>query len=45
MTVMSYPSASSVIRFFVGAGILIVIVEWVPSAFLVGLPILAIWVW
>jgi hypothetical protein len=24
---------------------LIVIVEWVPSAFLVGLPILAIWVW
>ena len=44
MTVMSYPSASSVIRFFVSAAILIVIVECSPSAFLVGRPILAIWV-
>lgn len=44
MTVMSYPSASSVISFFVWAGILIVMVEYNPSAFLVGRPILAIWV-
>lgn len=44
MTVMSYPSASSVMRFFVWAGIFIVIVDVSPSAFLVGRPILAIWV-
>lgn len=30
-------------RFFVSAAILIVMVECVPSAFLVGRPILAIW--